>query len=96
MLLPYAMEALHQLLHHIARVMSVNQPTASRATYLIEKLSTHRKKYPKRVMEANHDLRLDLKKQVVKNLNDLYNELAQHQDWQKAVRLILVRALESL
>ena len=32
---------------------------------------------------ANHDLRLDRKSKSGKTLNDLYNDLAQHQDWQR-------------
>ncbi|PMH76439.1 primosomal replication protein [Vibrio cyclitrophicus] len=90
-LLPYALEA-QTTYHTVLREQATNQLTASRANYLTEKLTNQIAAIQREL--ANHDLRLDRKSKSGKNLNDLYNELAQHQDWQKRlVDLVRVRKL---
>ncbi|MFA0521008.1 primosomal replication protein, partial [Vibrio sp. 10N.222.55.E8] len=90
-LLPYALEA-QATYHTILREQTTNQLTASRANYLTEKLTNQIGAIQREL--ANHDLRLDRKSKSGKNLNDLYNELAQHQDWQKRlVDLVRIRKL---
>ncbi|MEZ9479085.1 primosomal replication protein [Vibrio splendidus] len=90
-LLPYALET-QTTYNTIIREQATNQLTASRANYLTEKLTNQIAAIQREL--ANHDLRLDRKSKSGKNLNDLYNELAQHQDWQKRlVDLVRVRKL---
>ncbi|MEZ8019321.1 primosomal replication protein [Vibrio splendidus] len=90
-LLPYALEA-QTTYHTVLREQATNQLTASRANYLTEKLTNQIAAIQREL--ANHDLRLDRKSKSEKSLNDLYNELAQHQDWQKRlIDLVRVRKL---
>ncbi|WP_215404839.1 primosomal replication protein [Vibrio gigantis] len=90
-LLPYALET-QATYRTIVREQTTNQLTASRANYLTEKLTNQIAAIQREL--ANHDLRLDRKSKSGKSLNDLYNELAQHQDWQKRlVDLVQTRKL---
>lgn len=79
-LLPYALET-QATYHTIIREQSTNQLSASRANYLTDKLTNQIAALQREL--ANHDLRLDRKSKSGKTLNDLYNDLAQHQDWQR-------------
>ncbi|MDH5920984.1 primosomal replication protein [Vibrio splendidus] len=90
-LLPYALET-QTTYNTIIREQATKQLTVSRTNYLTEKLTNQIAAIQREL--ANHDLRLDRKSKSGKNLNDLYNELAQHQDWQKRlVDLVRVRKL---
>ncbi|MEL0610114.1 primosomal replication protein [Vibrio echinoideorum] len=90
-LLPYALET-QATYHTILREQATNQLIAPRANYLTEKLTNQIAAIQREL--ANHDLRLDRKSKLGKSLNDLYNELAQHQDWQKRlVDLVQLRKL---
>ncbi|PQJ60951.1 preprotein translocase subunit SecA [Vibrio chagasii] len=79
-LLPYALET-QATYHTITREQSTNQLSASRANYLTDKLTNQIAALQREL--AIHDLRLDRKSKSGKTLNDLYNDLAQHQDWQR-------------
>lgn len=96
-LMPYALETQSNY-QRILSEQAKNQLTAARAAHLTEKLTNQVAALQREL--ANYDLRDDRNLHKPHSTNQLYNDLAQHQDWQRRLtalvqqkRLYLIRAL---
>ncbi|NOH95286.1 primosomal replication protein [Vibrio sp. 99-70-13A1] len=87
-LLPCALET-QSTYQTILREQASSQLTPTRASYLSEKLMNQIAAIQREL--ANHDLRQDRPLKSAKSPNQLYNDLAQHQDWHRRLTQLVTQ-----
>ncbi|MFM2580175.1 primosomal replication protein [Vibrio fortis] len=85
-LMPYALETQSNY-QRILSEQAKNQLTATRAAHLTEKLTNQVAALQREL--ANYDLRNDRNLHQPHSTNQLYNDLAQHQDWQRRLTALV-------
>lgn len=93
LLTPYALETQSNY-QRILSDLTSKQLSAARATHLTEKLTNQIAALQREL--ANYDLRDDRNLHQPQSTNELYNSLAQHQDWQRRLSTIVQQKKSAL